>query len=216
MDIARADTGRADIAGAVAARAGADATGGDATAAEISDVEIIGLSQDDPELFAMIFDRHAEEIHRYAARQLGQQVAPDVVSDVFLAAFRNRGRYDAGRADARPWLYGIATKVISQHMRAESRRARTLAALPVPLPAVFSVEEISDRITAAQLRPRLLRVLAGLSVADRELVLLVAWAELSCEQVAEALEIPVGTVRSRLHRVRAKIRRSIGPVGLTQ
>jgi RNA polymerase sigma-70 factor (ECF subfamily) len=216
VDIARADTGRADIAGAVAARAGADATGGDATAAEISDVEIIGLSQDDPELFAMIFDRHAEEIHRYAARQLGQQVAPDVVSDVFLAAFRNRGRYDAGRADARPWLYGIATKVISQHMRAESRRARTLAALPVPLPAVFSVEEISDRITAAQLRPRLLRVLAGLSVADRELVLLVAWAELSCEQVAEALEIPVGTVRSRLHRVRAKIRRSIGPVGLTQ
>jgi RNA polymerase sigma factor (sigma-70 family) len=183
---------------------------------EAADAEIIGSSQDDPELFAVIFDRHADEIHRYAARRLDRQEAADVVSDVFLAAFRNRGRYDAGRADARPWLYGIATKVISQHMRAESRRARTLAALPVPLPAVFSVEEISDRITAAQLRPRLLRVLAGLSVADRELVLLVAWAELSYEQVAEALEIPVGTVRSRLHRVRAKIRRSIGPVGLTQ
>ena len=216
VDIARADTGRADIAGAVAARAGADATGGDASAAEISDAEVIGLSQDDPELFAMIFDRHADEIHRYDARRLGQQVAPDVVSDVFLAAFRNRGRYDAARADARPWLYGIATKVISQHLRGEGRRVRALAAIRPPAPAELSVEEISDRITAAQLRPRLHRVLAGLPAADRELVLLVAWAELSYEQVAEALQIPVGTVRSRLHRVRAKIRRSIGPVGLTQ
>jgi RNA polymerase sigma-70 factor (ECF subfamily) len=118
--------------------------------ADADDAEVIGLSRDDPEQFATIFDRHADEIHRYAARRLGQQAAADVVSDVFLAAFRNRGRYDAVRADARPWLYGIATKVISQHVRAEGRRARTLAALPVPLPAVFSVEEISDRITAAQ------------------------------------------------------------------
>jgi len=58
----------------------------------------------------------------------------------------------------------------------------------------------------------MLGVLAELSAADRELVLLVAWAELSYEQVAEALAVPIGTVRSRLHRVRAKVRRSIGPV----
>jgi hypothetical protein len=114
-----------------------------------------GLSQGDPELFAVIFDRHADEIHQYAARRLGEQAAPDVVSDVFLAAFRNRGRYDPARADARPWLYGIATKVISQHLRGEGRRVRALAAIRPPAPAELSVEEISDRITAAQLRPRL-------------------------------------------------------------
>jgi RNA polymerase sigma-70 factor (ECF subfamily) len=202
--------------GTETARAGPDAVGPDVAAAETADAEIIGLSQDDPELFAVIFDRHADEIHRYVARRLGQQVAPDVVSDVFLAAFRNRGRYDASRADARPWLYGIATKVISQHLRGEGRRVRALAAIRPPASAELSVDEISDRITAAQLRPRLLHVLAGLPAADRELVLLVAWAELSYEQAAEALQIPVGTVRSRLHRVRAKLRRSIGPAGLTQ
>jgi RNA polymerase sigma factor (sigma-70 family) len=61
----------------------------------------------------------------------------------------------------------------------------------------------------------MLDVLSGLSPADRELVLLVAWAELSYEQAAQALEIPIGTVRSRLHRVRAKVRRAIGAIGMT-
>lgn len=199
----------------VTARVKATAADGASEVRGAADAEVIGLSRDDPGLFAMIFDRHADEIHQYAARRLGQQAAPDVVSDVFLAAFRNRGRYDPARADARPWLYGIATKVISQHLRGEGRRVRALAAIRPPAPAEFSVEEISDRISAARLRPWLLHVLAGLPAADRELVLLVAWAELSYEQAAEALGIPVGTVRSRLHRVRAKIRRSIGPAGLT-
>jgi RNA polymerase sigma factor (sigma-70 family) len=173
------------------------------------DAEVIAGSLDDPERFAVIFDRHAGEIHRYAARRLGQQPAADVVSEVFLAAFRNRGRYQPGRSDARPWLYGIATKVISQQLRAEGRRAHLLSAVPVPPPTEFPADDIGDRITAERLRPVLLGVLAELSPADRELVLLVAWAELSYEQAAQALEIPVGTVRSRLHRTRARVRRAI-------
>ena len=181
-----------------------------------TDAEVIAQSQADPERFAAIFDRHADEIFRYAARRAGGQAAADVVSEVFLAAFRNRGRYDQGRADARPWLYGITTKVISQHLRVEGRRARLLAVTPLSRPAEVPVEEISDRIAAEQLRPVMLGVLSGLSPADRELVLLVAWAELSYQQVAQALEIPVGTVRSRLHRVRAKVRRAIGPAGDTR
>ncbi len=181
-----------------------------------TDAGVIARSFADPEEFATIFDRHADEIHRYAARRIDRQAAADVVSEVFLVAFRNRSHYDLGRTDARPWLYGITTKVISQHLRAEGRRARLLASTPVPPPAEFFVDEISDRITAARLRPILLKVLAGLSQADRDLVLLVAWAELSYAQVAEALEIPVGTVRSRLHRVRDKVRRAIGPSGLAR
>jgi RNA polymerase sigma factor (sigma-70 family) len=186
--------------------------GAPAAAAEpssASDAEVIAGSLDDPERFAIIFGRHADEIHRYAARRLGQQAAADVVSEVFLAAFRNRGRYQPGRSDARPWLYGISTKVISQQLRAEGRRAHLLAAVPAPPPAEFPADDIGDRITAERLRPVLLGVLAELSPADRELVLLVAWAELSYEQAAQALEIPVGTVRSRLHRTRARVRRAI-------
>jgi RNA polymerase sigma factor (sigma-70 family) len=186
--------------------------GAPAAAAEpssASDAEVIAGSLDDPERFAIIFGRHADEIHRYAARRLGQQAAADVVSEVFLAAFRNRGRYQPGRSDARPWLYGISTKVISQQLRAEGRRAHLLAAVPAPPPAEFPADDIGDRITAERLRPVLLGVLAELSPADRELVLLVAWAELSYKQAAQALEIPVGTVRSRLHRARARVRRAI-------
>jgi RNA polymerase sigma factor (sigma-70 family) len=181
-----------------------------------SDAEVIAGSLDDPERFAMIFGRHADEIYRYAARRLGQQAAADVVSEVFLAAFRTRGRYQHSREDARPWLYGIATKVISQQLRAEGRRARLLSAIPAPPPAEFPADDIGDRIAAARLQPVLLGVLATLADADRELVLLVAWAGLSYEQAAQALQIPVGTVRSRLHRVRAKVRRSIDTAGLTQ
>jgi RNA polymerase sigma factor (sigma-70 family) len=181
-----------------------------------TDAEVIAASRADPERFAAIFDRHADEIHRYAARRLGGQAAADVASEVFLAAFRNRGRYQACQPDARPWLYGITAKVISQHLRAEGRRARLLAAAPAPPPADFPVDDMSDRITAERMRPVLFGVLAGLSPADRELVLLVAWADLSYEQAARALEIPVGTVRSRLHRVRAKIRRAIDPADLKQ
>src|SRR5580692_1400948 len=143
------------------------------------------------------------------ARSTVTRPAADVVSEVFLAAFRNRGRYQPSRADARPWLYGIATKVISQQLRAEGRRAHLLSAVPVPPPTEFPADDIGDRITAERLRPVLFGVLAELSPADRELVLLVAWAELSYKQAAQALEIPVGTVRSRLHRARARVRRAI-------
>jgi RNA polymerase sigma factor (sigma-70 family) len=176
-----------------------------------SDAAVIEQSWHDPERFAALFDRHADEIHRYAARRLGLQAAGDAVSEVFLAAFRNRVRYDLDRSDARPWLYGISSKVISQQLRADSRRARAFAATPVPRPAEMPIDDIADRITAAQLRPRMLGVIAELSPADQELVFLVAWAGLSYNEAAQALEIPLGTVRSRLHRARARIRRSLGP-----
>jgi RNA polymerase sigma factor (sigma-70 family) len=176
-----------------------------------SDAAIIERSVAVPECFAEIFDRHAEGIYRYAARRLGQQAAADVMSEVFLAAFRNRRRYDTGRDDARPWLYGIAVNVISQYQRAQRRYARVLATVRDAPAADVVADEVLDRVTAAQLRPRIMQVLAGLSDRDRELVLLVAWAELSYEQAAQALGIPLGTVRSRLHRIRVKLRRATGP-----
>src|SRR3984885_14800379 len=175
------------------------------------DAAVIEESCRDPDRFAARFDRHAGEIHRYAARRLGQQAAADVVSEVFLAAFRNRGRYQPSRTDARPWLYGIASKVISQQLRTEGRRAHLVAAVAAASPTEAAADDIGDRIPAQRLHGGLLGVLAGLSPADRELVLLVAWAELSYDQAAQALQIPIGTVRSRLHRVRAKVRRAVDP-----
>nr|WP_240972725.1 RNA polymerase sigma factor [Nonomuraea sp. FMUSA5-5] len=170
---------------------------------------MIGRSVGDPESFAALFDRHADEIHRYAARRLGGELADDVTGEVFLAAFRGRARYDPTWPDARPWLYGIATKVVAQHRRAERRRTAAMARVSAERPGTFD-ERSADRVTAEQLQPRLARALTRLSAAERDLLLLLAWADLTYEEAALALGVPVGTVRSRLHRLRVKVRRALG------
>ncbi|SDQ58519.1 RNA polymerase sigma factor [Thermostaphylospora chromogena] len=178
----------------------------------LDDSALIDGSTAEPELFALLFDRHADEIYRYAARRLGPEPAEDVVAEVFLIAFRTRRNYDRSRRDARPWLYGIATNVISQHRRTENRRNKAMARLAAERPTQFDEGGSIDRITAAGMQPRLAKILVTLSAAERNLLLLVAWADLSYEEAAVALGIPVGTVRSRLHRVRAKVRRALGGV----
>lgn len=178
------------------------------------DATLIAESLADPERFALVFDRHADDIHRYVSRRLGPDLADDVVSDTFLTAFRKRAAYDPSRADARPWLYGIASRLIRAHRRAETRRTRLLSR-PPDVPDEPFDERSAARVTSAQLQPRLAKVLTGLSAADRDLLLLVAWADLTYEECAAALGLPLGTVRSRLHRVRAKIRRAFGGVDPT-
>jgi RNA polymerase sigma factor (sigma-70 family) len=177
---------------------------------EATDSTTIGASLTDPERFAEIFHRHWDEIFRYTARRLGPEVAEDVCAETFTAAFRDRARYDLTRPDARPWLYGIATNLVRQHRRAERRRHQILARADAEwVSAPF--DEISDeRITAARLAPRIAAVLARLSAVERDLLLLIAWADLTYEEAAQALDLPMGTVSSRLHRVRRKIRRALG------
>ncbi|MDH2430362.1 RNA polymerase sigma factor [Sphaerisporangium sp. TRM90804] len=175
----------------------------------LDDATVIGRSVDQPELFATVFDRHAGEIFQYVARRLGPGPAEDVVAEVFLVAFRSRARYDRARPDARPWLYGMATNLTSQHRRAERRRIRAMSRVAADRPGSFD-DRSAERVTAEQLQPRLARVLSRLSPGERDLLLLVAWTDLSYEDVAQALGVPIGTVRSRLHRVRAKVRRSLG------
>ncbi|GAA4045551.1 RNA polymerase sigma factor [Nonomuraea soli] len=174
----------------------------------LDDATLIGRSLGEPEMFAQLFDRHADEIFRYAARRLGPELAEDVVGEVFLTAFRRRSGYDTTRPDARPWLYGIATKKIAAHRRAEMRRARAMARLAAERPDGFD-ERSAERVTAEQLQPRLARALTRLNAGERDLLLLLAWADLTYEDAALALGVPVGTVRSRLHRLRAKVRRAL-------
>lgn len=179
-----------------------------------SDAELIRASLTRPEEFAGVFDRHADEIHAYVGRRLGPEHADDVTAETFLLAFRKRHRYDLTRDDARPWLYGIAGKLISGHRRAETRRLKAFARMAnrdgEPSGGGSPEEERSaERASAAALRPALAAALARLSAAERDLLLLIAWAELSYEETAEALGVPIGTVRSRLHRIRAKLRRHL-------
>lgn len=171
-----------------------------------SDAVLIECSRHEPELFARVFDRYHAEIHAYASRRLGSSLADDVASETFLVAFARRRRYDAAYPDARPWLYGIASNLIARHHRAELRRYRALARAGLPRPADGSTELAADRVDAEALRTRLAAALVEVADRDREVLLLVAWAQLSCEEAARALGIRPGTARSRLHRARQKTR----------
>ena len=177
-----------------------------------TDAEIIRRMHSDPEAFATVFDRYYPAIHAYAARRLGRDLADDVAAEVFLVAFDQFQRYDTTQASARPWLFGIASNLIAGHRRAEARRYRAIAG------GVTGGDEHGDghadrvavRLDAQALRGRLAAALAGIAPPDREVLLLVAWADLSCEETARALGVPAGTVRSRLHRARKKLRAALG------
>ncbi|WP_245674230.1 MULTISPECIES: sigma-70 family RNA polymerase sigma factor [Actinoplanes] len=175
-----------------------------------TDAELIAAAHRVPERFAELFDRHYGRIFAYAARRLGRDVAEDVASETFLVAFSRIAGYDMSRPDAAPWLYGIASNLIARQGRAESRRYRALSRL-VPDDTVDGYDDvIAGRLDAATERGRLATALARLSGPDRDALLLVAWAGLSQPEVAAALEVPAGTVRSRLHRARQAMRTALG------
>ncbi|MFE3852487.1 RNA polymerase sigma factor [Streptomyces griseorubiginosus] len=179
-----------------------------------SDASVIERSWDEPEAFAVLFDRHADSVHRYAARRLGAEAAEDVMAETFTTAFQQRFRYRTESTDARPWLFGIATNLIGRHRRAEARRLKALSRLPSPAPGGAPGEAVADRVaervSAQALRRELAGALARLPARHRDVLLLVAWADLGYEEVAAALGVPVGTVRSRLHRARRKVREALG------
>ncbi|MFF0000198.1 RNA polymerase sigma factor [Streptomyces avermitilis] len=171
------------------------------------DAEVVAQSLEQPELFARLYDRYAPDIHRYAARRLGDGAADDITADTFLTAFRIRSRYDLTRTNARPWLYGIAGNLIGKQRRAEVRALKALARTGHDPVAASWVEDTESRIAA---QGPLAGALAALSAGDRHVLLLVAWADLTYQEVAQALDIPVGTVRSRLNRARRKVRTALG------
>jgi RNA polymerase sigma factor (sigma-70 family) len=180
-----------------------------------TDAAIIEQSMRDPETFAVIFDRYYPLIHGYAARRLGASLADDVAAETFLLAFDGRGKYDVSRQDARPWLYGIASNLISRHHRAEVRQYRALARTGVDAVSEGHADHVAVRLDAQAHRGRLAAALAEISEGDRDVLLLVAWAELTSEKAGEALGIPAGTARSRLYRARKRIQAALGRNDLT-
>jgi RNA polymerase sigma factor (sigma-70 family) len=170
------------------------------------DAAVIESSWLEPERFAVLFDRHAPHIHRYLARRAGRQVADDLVAETFLTAFAKRDRYDLGYSDARPWLYGIATNLVGQHHRDEARQYRIMQRAVAEPEVPDHADRVAAGVTAQATRALLEAALAGLPAGDRDVLLLIAWEQLTYQEVSRALAIPAGTVRSRLHRARVKVR----------
>jgi RNA polymerase sigma factor (sigma-70 family) len=172
-----------------------------------SDSEVIRRSMSSPVSFGELFDRHFQQIFQFCARRIGPSLAEDVAGETFRRAFEARGRYDDSYIDARPWLFGIARNI----MRNDARRAVREAAAYKRLstfdtsngddPAELAVGVVAAREDLARLREALL----AMDAEDLEPLLLHVWDRLSYEQVAQVIGVPVGTVRSRIHRIRLRL-----------
>jgi RNA polymerase sigma factor (sigma-70 family) len=175
-----------------------------------TDAEVIEVSLREPERFAILYDRHHQRVHRYVARRLGHDLADDLMAETFLIAFQARARYDPAYADARPWLYGIATNLIGRRHRAETRFWRLIAQTGVDDTVEPPIDQVTDRVTAQSMRRELASAVAGLPRGQRDVLLLTAAGGLSAEEIASALGIAKGTVHSRLNRARKKMRNVLG------
>ncbi|TML40231.1 MAG: RNA polymerase sigma factor [Actinobacteria bacterium] len=163
----------------------------------VTDAQAIGDSLAEPEAFAVLFDRHFDAVHGYAQRRVGPDLADEIAAETFTRAFDRRRRYDASREDARPWLLGIAANLLRRHWRSERRRLDAYAR---------SAEFEAGGDLAPPVAAELAAALRALPRREREPLLLLAWADLSYEEIGVALGVPIGTVRSRISRGRARLR----------
>lgn len=164
------------------------------TAAPVTDIE----------QFTDVHDRYFAPVYRYVAGRLGAQAAEDVAAETFLVAYDRRKTFDATRGELRSWLFGIATNLVSRHRRKEARHYRALSRLETPRPA----EGHENRVVAAG---QLGKALARLTAGERDVLLLVALADLGYAEVGQALGISPGTVGSRLSRARKKLAPVLAP-----
>lgn len=171
-----------------------------------SDAELIAASLGDAEAFGQIFDRHAEPLLRFFVRRVGPAEAGGLVGDVFRIAFERRSAYDQDHPGAAPWLYGIGANLLRTRRRTQ---ARGLRAAPMLLAAAEHYRAEEGLLDARRVLPKLADAIDALPEGDRAALLLFALEELGYAEIATALEIPVGTVRSRISRARRKLRELI-------
>ncbi len=169
----------------------------------------LDLNRGDPRVvFAQLFDQSALGLYRYLARRVGSSVAEDLVSETFAAALRERAQYDSTRGSPSTWLYGIATNLLRRHHRQESLDLRATGRLTVLADrgGEPDQERISNKVDAQRRVEQLASRLAELNEPDRDVLLLTVWGQLTASEVGEALGIPASTVRTRLHRVRTRLK----------
>ena len=161
--------------------------------------------------FEEVFDAYARSVYNHAFRLTGDwSTAEDVVSLTFLEAWRLRGRLDAEGGSPRPWLLGIATNVARNTRRAHRRHSAAVARLPRPESVRDFADEVAGNLDDQAYLRAVRTAVDRLRRPEREVLALCAWGGLDYAAAAEALGIPVGTVRSRLSRARAKLAAQLG------
>jgi RNA polymerase sigma factor (sigma-70 family) len=169
-----------------------------------SDADLIESSWADPEAFAGIFDRHFPAVYRFCVRRVDLSTAEELAGETFLRAFSARRRYDLSHENDRPWLFGVARNVLREHFR-RARREDTAnrRSVATELPESFDPVVLADG--AREDVRSIALALPTLPGDEVETLLLFVWDGLSYEECARALGVPIGTVRSRLSRVRRRL-----------
>jgi RNA polymerase sigma factor (sigma-70 family) len=171
----------------------------------LSDPDCVARSLSEPNAFELIFERHFGSVHRYLHRRAGRDLADELAAETFALAFERRASCRAS-GSVLPWLYGIATNLLRRNLRTERRQLRAYGRSGADQWAVYE-DEAATRVDGSALDARLARALAAMRPQERDALLLYALADLSYEEIAFALGIPVGTVRTWLHRARLTARR---------
>ena len=178
---------------------------------EPTDADVIVGSWEDPARFAAVFDRHYDAIHRFLWTRVGRR-AEDLTAEVFKLAFQQRDRYDPDYPSAKPWLFGIASRLAKQQHRQEAQAeeaASRMGSEPADVAQASPEQRLHDLTPSSPVADALMQ----LPDRDREPLLLHVWDDLSYEDVARALDVPLGTVRSRIHRARQDLRAQLTPEG---
>lgn len=174
---------------------------------EVDDDELVARLRDsDPDALARLFDEHADRIYNFCFRRTASwALAEDAMSSVFLEVWRIRDRATTHDGQVLPWLYGVATNVCRNATRGQRRWTALQARTPRPESQRDHAEEVAGRVDDERRMARLVAALRQLPERDQQVLTLVAWDGLTYEQAAAALEVPVGTVRSRLSRSRQRL-----------
>ncbi|MBV9795572.1 MAG: RNA polymerase sigma factor [Actinobacteria bacterium] len=175
------------------------------------DAELIARSLDgDQDAFVEVVRRHEAAVGAYLARRAGRERAEDLLGDVWVAALASRAAYDRSFPDARPWLFGVAHNTLRRHWR--SRPAEEPVADVTGLAAGWDPWTAVDH--RVDVEAVLRHALALLPPAQREIVTLVAWEDLTVADAGRALGLPPGTARRYLHEARMALRGAPGMAAL--
>ena len=168
----------------------------------------------DEEAFGRVFDRHADLIYRFVRRRTGDEdLAEEIAAQVFLEAWRQRGKVQLLGGSLRSWLLGVAGNLVRRHWRSLERKRRAIKRLPLPVPESDHADGVARRLDSQQRIAGLRAQLETMPRAQVEVLLLWAWEQLSYDEIAKVVGVPVGTVRSRLSRARAYLNLRDGTSG---
>jgi RNA polymerase sigma factor (sigma-70 family) len=168
----------------------------------------------EPDAFGLLYERHARSIYNYLFRRCADwALAEDLTSVVFLEAYRRRASVDVDEGKVRAWLFGVATNVLRNQRRSLRRHAAALKRVPPPHGEETFTDDAVARLDAERQMRSTLAVLRRLPRRQLDVLALCVWSELSYAEAALALGVPVGTVRSRLSRARARLAELAAPHG---